>query len=163
MLFNHHVPEMTFDQLCVECLFKAGGGDIENILLLSEEKKRSLTHECGWPLSRSLQTHHPSWKPELQPVLWNGQVCDPSGVLARVFFSGLVNKGDIFGTRPSVALTKEEPNAQRLSFIARVFLFFIFSSEKMRGEQDRRPGNLGFSRIRCVCWRYCNLCNCILY
>lgn len=33
--------DMTFDQLCVECLFKGGGGDMKNIPLLSEEKKKA--------------------------------------------------------------------------------------------------------------------------
>lgn len=49
MRFNLPMPvtELTLDQICVECLFKAGGGGIKNILLLSEEKKRSLSHECG--------------------------------------------------------------------------------------------------------------------
>lgn len=31
---------MTFDQLCVECLFKGGGGDIKSIPLLSDEGKK---------------------------------------------------------------------------------------------------------------------------
>lgn len=58
------------------------------------------------------------------------------GSLQGVFFSGLVNKGYILGTRPCVALTKEEPNTQRLSFIARVPLFlpfFFFRGNEMRG------------------------------
>lgn len=48
-----------------------------------------------------------------------------------VFYRGLVNKGYILGARPSVSLTKAEPNSQRLSFIARVPLFsFFFSAGK---------------------------------
>lgn len=30
------VSELTFDQLCEECLFKDGGGDVESIPLVSE-------------------------------------------------------------------------------------------------------------------------------
>lgn len=42
MYFNLRRPitELTFDQLCVECLFKGGGGDMNSIPLLSEEKKK---------------------------------------------------------------------------------------------------------------------------
>lgn len=39
--FNLHMPvTLTFDQLCVECLFKGGGGDVKSIPLLSEEWKK---------------------------------------------------------------------------------------------------------------------------
>ena len=76
-------------------------------------------------------------------MLWTGQVCDLSGVLARVFFSGLVNKGYILRTRASVAPTKEEPNTQRLSFIVWVPLFSLFFFLPQRKLDGSRSGDLG--------------------
>lgn len=75
------------------------------------------------------------------------------GSLQGVFVSGLVNKGYILGTRPSVALTKEEPNTQRLSFITGVplFSFFLFFSEEMTWDQDQSTWKSGFSHVRCMC------------
>lgn len=36
----HFITELTFDQLCVECLFKGGGGDIKSIPSLSKEGEK---------------------------------------------------------------------------------------------------------------------------
>lgn len=157
---------MTFDQLCEECLFKGGGGGMKSILLLSEEK------EEAYPTNVV-----DLWVVACKPIILAGnQSCSQcyelvkcvtcQGVLAGVFFLGLVNKGYILGTRPSVALTKEEPNSQRLSFIARVLLFSaFFPSEEMRWERDQRPGKpyVGFSYVIRVCLSYCKLYDCILW
>lgn len=95
------------------------------------------------------------WKPELQSKLWTGQVCDLSGVLGRIFPSGLVNKGYILGTRPSVTLTKEEPNTQRSSFIARhPFILVLLTQRKWDGSRSEDLGNPAFPVLD-VCWRGC--------
>lgn len=124
---NHRVPisGLTFDQLCLEFLCEGGGGDIKDIPVLSEEGEKGLIPQCGWPLSCNLRSPRPSWKPEQQPKLWTGQVCDLSGSLWGFFFSsGLENKSYIFGARPSVARTKEEPNTQK-TFIYRRTPFIL--------------------------------------
>lgn len=76
-----------------------------------------------------------------------------------VFFRGLVNKGYILGARPSVSLTKAEPNSQRLSFIARVPLFsFFFFCGEMTWEQEQTTWKSGFFIVVFLC-----LCVCMFW
>lgn len=56
---------------------------------------------------------------------------------------GFVNKGYILGTRPSVALTKEEPNTQRPSFIAKPPFILVFFPPPQRKVDESRTGDLG--------------------
>lgn len=75
-----------------------------------------------------------------------------------VFYRGLVNKGYILGARPSVSLTKAEPNSQRLSFIARVplFSFFFF----LRGNDMRTGANYLEIRLFHYCVFFVYVCAC---
>lgn len=36
----YFITKLTFDQLCVECLFKGGGGDMKSIPSLSKEGEK---------------------------------------------------------------------------------------------------------------------------
>lgn len=111
--------------------------------------EKRLIPQRGWPLSCNLWSSRPSWKPEQQLKLWTGQVCDLSGVLARVFSSGLENKSYILGARPSVALTKEEPNTQK-TFIYRRNPFYSSAFSPHRKWDESWSGdmrNWGFAGL----------------
>ena len=151
--------ELTFDQLCVECLFKGGGGDMKNIPLLSEERKKTEAYPTNVV---------DLWVVACKPIILAGnqsrsqcyelvKCVTCQGSLRGFVFSGFVNKGYILGTRPSVALTKEEPNTQRLPFIARVPLsssFFFLRGNEMRAGLETKEIKPFPCYARCVCSRY---------
>ena len=143
----YFITKLTFDQLCVECLFKGGGGDMKSIPSLSKEGGKKEAYPTNVV---------DLWVVACKPIILAGnQSCSQcyelvkcvtcQGSLRGFFFLGLVNKGYILRTRASVALTKEEPNAQRLSFIVEVplFSFFFLFFSPQRKLDESRSGDLG--------------------
>lgn len=120
--FIHRISTawLQFNQLCLEFLCKNGvWRRKEDCFSFPSENK---TIPQLWAFELQTETLSFSWKPELQqPELLTDRVCDLSGVLWRVSFPGLLNKGHILGTRPSVAWTKEEPKT--LIYCQTLFLF----------------------------------------
>lgn len=80
-------------------------GAVKGIVLVFKEKMKP-SHNCGH-LICGLKPYLFSWKPEqLEPKVLTDQVCDLSGVLQRVSYPALLNKGYILGMRALCCIDK---------------------------------------------------------